>query len=298
MRFTIFSYLFNSTDRLVHRFFKYSFFSLIDFFKYGFGYHAAAITFFTLMSLVPFFMVMTVIASYILNLNPDLLVKLVHRFFPSITQKFIDFILVLSNKRAIFGIAGFLIAFFFSTNIFTAMYTAFGYIFENKTSFTKSTFIRLFAIPVFILILIILYVSNLFLSTALDIITSFSLWKYLEKFMGNLHLNLILEIITNVSRVIQVLTYFIMVFFIYKFLTPSKSLTYREIFITSIVISFILYILKTLFAIYIIFSSKTNPIYGSLSGIFAFLAWLYVSYGTILFGGRILYYFEKDALKL
>ncbi|RUM56832.1 MAG: hypothetical protein DSY59_02940 [Persephonella sp.] len=276
---------------------KYSLLSLFDFFDKGFGYHAAAITFFTLMSLVPLFMVLTVLISYIFNFNTDFFIKIAQEFFPSITQEFLDFVLTLSNQGAIFGIIGFLISFFFATNIFTAMYTAFGYIFENKTSIKKSAFIRLFAIPTFIFILVLLYISNLFISTLLDIFMSFSLWRYIENIFGNLHIQVILNSITDISRIIQILTYFLMVFFIYKFLTPSYKTTLREIIITSVFISFILYILKTLFSIYIIFSSKTNPIYGSLSGIFAFLAWLYVSYGTILFGGRILYYFEKDGYK-
>ena len=288
------SKIYKISDIPVGKFVKYIFLSLFDFFKKGFGYHAAAITFFTLMSLVPLFMVLTVLISYVFNTNTEFFIKIAQEFFPSITQEFLNFVLTLSNKRAIFGIAGFLISFFFASNIFTAMYTAFGYIFENETTIKKSAFIRLFAIPAFIFILVLLYVSNLFISTILDIIMSFSLWKYIEEIFGNLHIEIILEMITNISILIQSLTYFLMVFFIYKFLTPSEKNSLKEIFITSLFISSILYILKTLFTIYIIFSSKSNPIYGSLSGIFAFLAWLYISYGTILFGGRILYYFERE----
>ena len=273
-------------------FFKYAFRSLLDFFNNGFGYHAAAITFFTLMSLVPLFMVLTVLISYVFNLKAEYFLKIAQEFFPSITQEFLGFVLKLSNQRAIFGIVGFLISFFFASNIFTSMYTAFGYIFEDKTSIRKSAFIRIFAIPIFIFILVLLYIFNLFISTFLDIIMSFALWKYIEKFLGNLHLEIILQMITDISNIIQGLTYFLMVFFIYKFLTPKKNLNLKEILTTTTFISAILYILKTLFSVYIIFSSKTNPIYGSLSGIFAFLAWLYISYGTILFGGRILYYFS------
>ena len=67
----------------------------------------------------------------------------------------------------------------------------------------------------------------------------------------------------------------------------------RNVLWSTIFISLILFLLKTGFNSYIILASKTNPIYGTLSGIFAFLAWLYMSFGAILIGARMLYYLEK-----
>ncbi len=289
--------LYKSTKLLIRKFIKYFLLSLFDFFNKGFGYHAAAITFFTLMSLVPLFMVITILISYVFNFNTDFFVSIAKRFFPSITNEFLDFILDISNKRALFGIVGFMFSFYFASNIFTAMYTAFGYIFEKETSIKKSAFIRLFAIPIFILILTLLYILNLFISTFLDIIMSFKLWIYIEKFLGVLHLKALLDIITNISIIIYFLTYLFMVLFIYRFLIPLESISIGKVKGVSLFISFILYILKSLFSVYIILSSKTNPIYGSLSGIFAFLAWLYISYGVILFGARIIYYMEIEKRK-
>ncbi len=287
------SRLYKFTNLLLKRLIKYSLLSLFDFFNKGFGYHAAAITFFTLMSLVPFFVVLTVIISYFFSSNVDFFMDIVNKFFPSITQDFVSFALKLSNNKAIFGFFSFFISFFFATNIFTSMYTAFGYIFEGKTSIKKSVFIRFFAIPLFMFILIALYISNLMLSTIIEIVMSFKLWVYLEKFFGFFHIEQLLNLITDISIYIQFLTYFLMTSFIYSFLLPVK-IKFKTISIVSLIISILLYALKMLFSVYIVISSKANPIYASLSGIFAFLTWLYISYGTILFGGRILFYLHKD----
>lgn len=277
------------------KFIVYVWYSIIDYFSRGFGYHAAAISFFTLMSLLPFLVVLTVLASYLLNMNSDFIKEIIAKFFPSITQNFVDFLMTLSSKREFFGIVGFLISSFFASGIFTALLEAFSHIFEEeKVSITKTAFVRLFAIPISIFTLVIIYTSNMILSSVLEVIMSFTLWKYIENLFGTIHLQFLFEMITDIANIIQIFTFFIFVFVMFGFLTPVEKEKKRDILFSSFFTAFILFILKFAFNTYIIFASKTNPIYGSLSGIFAFLAWLYLSYGAILIGGRILYYLTKS----
>ena len=177
------------------RFFVYIWYSIIDYFSKGFGYHAAAISFFTLMSLLPLLVVLTVLASYLLNMNSDFVKEILTKFFPSITQNFVDFLMTLSSKREFFGITGFLVSAFFASGIFTALLEAFSHIFEEeKVSITKTAFVRLFAIPVSIFTLVIIYTSNMILSSILEVIMSFTLWKYLQNLFGTIHLQFLFEI--------------------------------------------------------------------------------------------------------
>jgi membrane protein len=86
------------------------------------------------------------------------------------------------------------------------------------------------------------------------------------------------------------------VFAIYNFLTPYNDFGKKNLIFVSLLIAMLLSALKFGFDKYIVMVSKTNPIYGSLSGIFAFLAWLYLSYGIILIGGRTLFYIRNHEI--
>jgi membrane protein len=120
------------------------YYSILDYFFEGFGYHAAAVSFYTLMSIVPLFIVLTVIISFFAT-DYKIIVDLISEFFPDITNQFLKLVDYLSEKRAIFGIAGFFIAFYFANSIFTSLHNAVVYVFENpKVSIKKAALIHLF----------------------------------------------------------------------------------------------------------------------------------------------------------
>ncbi|WP_457623060.1 YihY/virulence factor BrkB family protein [Persephonella sp.] len=268
--------------------------SFLDYFRIGIGYHSAAISFFTLMSFFPLLVVLTVILSFLADFNINIILEIIQRFFPSVTQEFLDLLVTLSSKRAFFGILGVLVAFYFATGIFTSLHEALVYIFDGReVSIRKTAFVYIFAIPVFTLALLIIYVAGLVISSILETIKTFALWRFLEEFFDIVHLKFILDTATNITNLIHFTTFFVIIFLIYRYLTPAGNIGLRVVIYLTIFISALLFILKTGFNYYIILASKTNPVYGSLSGIFAFLAWLYMSYGAILIGARMLYYFEK-----
>ncbi|WP_457640820.1 YihY/virulence factor BrkB family protein [Persephonella sp.] len=268
--------------------------AFLDYFIIGFGYHSASISYFTLMSFFPLLVVLTVVLSFLADINVQVIIEVIQRFFPSVTQGFLDLLVTLSSKRAVFGIIGLIIAFYFASKIFTAIHNAVVYVFDGReVSLKKTAFVYIFAVPVFTVALIIIYVAGLIVSSILQTIKNFALWKYLEKIFGLVHLNFLLEVATNITNVVHFLTFFIIIFLIYRYLTPLEKIKLKDVFWSTILISFLLFLLKTGFNYYIVLASKTNPIYGSLSGIFVFLAWLYMSFGAILIGARMLYYLEK-----
>ncbi len=247
------------------------------------------------MSIVPLFIVITVIISFFAT-DYHLVVNLINEFFPHITAQFLKLVDYLSQERAVFGIVGFLIAFYFSNNIFISLHSSVVYVFgKPDVSIKKTALIRIFAVPIFITSLIIIYITLLLISSIIDIVSSSIIWEYLKSFLGFFELDWLLDYIIDISKISSFLVFFIILFAIYYYFPPVNSKSIKYILSTNIVISVFLVILKIGFNYYIIFASKTNPIYGSLSGIFAFLAWLYLSYSFILIGSRILYYLYQNS---
>ena len=277
--------------RILYLLFK----SIFDFILLGFGYHAAAISFYTLMSFLPLLVVLTILASLFVNLQEEFVRKILSEFFPTKAQDFFEYVVNLTSGSLVFGISNFILSFYFAGNIFTTLHDALNNVFEVRASSIKRvTLIRVFGIPMLIFVLVFIYMVNIFITLILDIIESSNTWNYMIYFLSNHKLEFILFFINTIHLVVHPTAYFILVLTIYKFLTPYHDYFKRDLFAVSLLISILLFLLKIGFDKYIIMASRTNPIYGSLSGIFAFLAWLYLSYGIILIGGRTLYYIRKE----
>ncbi|WP_457640296.1 YihY/virulence factor BrkB family protein [Persephonella sp.] len=259
-----------------------------------FAYHAAAISFYTLMAFFPLVLFLTVGLSYIASINTQIILSALQQFFPDITQQFLQLIITLAEKRTIFGAVGLIISFYFATSIFTSLHTAFVHIFDGREeSIKKKALVYLLGVPVFTVSLLAVYFLGSFLSFILGIIKNFQLWKYIEGAFDVVHLKFLLDMMTNVGLMIQFAGFVIILFVLYKYLPPHLIYRIKIIFYVALFIAFLLFMLSLLFNKYILFASKANPIYGALSGIFAFLAWLYISFGIILIGGRMLYYLEE-----
>jgi len=246
------------------------------------------------MSFFPLLLFLTVGISYIVSINTEAIISALQKFFPDITQQFLKLLITLAEKRNIFGFFGLVISFYFATSIFTALHSAFVYIFDGREeSIKKKALVYLLGVPIFTVLLLIIYLFGSFVSILLDIIKGFELWKHVEEVFGFVHLKFLLDLLTNVGMIVQFTGFLIILFMLYKYLTPHLIHKSRIIFYVSVLIATILIILSMLFNKYILIASKANPIYGALSGIFAFLAWLYLTFGIILIGGRMLFYLEE-----
>ena len=246
------------------------------------------------MSFFPLVLFLTAGLSYLLSINTEIIVSTLQKFFPQITQQFLNLLITLSEKRTLFGIAGLILSFYFATNIFTSLHTAFVHIFDGREeSIKKKALIYLLGIPVFTVVLIAIYFLGSFLSFLLKVVKGFQLWEYIENVFGIVHLKFLLDTLTNAGMLIQFLGFVIILFVLYKYLAPHFIYRAKIIFYVSVLVALLLFVLSLVFNNYIILASKANPIYGALSGIFAFLAWLYITYGIILIGGRMLFYLEE-----
>jgi len=289
----------NPQKGFLYNFFASFYRAVLDYITKGYGYHSASISYFILMSFFPLLFVLTVILSYIADIKMDIIIDVLNRFFPSITKTFVDFLVSLSKKRAVFGFLGVFVSFYFASGIFSSIHTALVHVFEGRNvGIQKTALVYILGIPIFTVALIFIYLLGVVLSFIVEGFMHTKLWKLFFEYLSKIGLHDIVMFFVNITNIIQFITYFIIIFLIYRFLAPLKVVNLKNIFWITILISIFLFFLKSAFNSYVSFASKANPIYGSLSGIFAFLAWLYISFGFILVGARVLFYMESvDILK-
>lgn len=245
------------------------------------------------MSIVPLFIVLTVIISFF-TLNPDFLVTTMIKFFPTITSQFLDFITYLSNQRTIFGIFGFLVAFYFANNIFTSLHTSIVKVFEKEVGFKRTAFIYLIGVPVFTALLILIYIAIFLSSSLFEILLHSKILENFSAILEKFEIKKLILFFADISKITNFVAFFILLFGVYYYFPPVEEKNKKYIFNITFFISILMVLFKLAFNYYIVFASKANPIYGSLSGIFAFLAWLYISYSVILIGARALYYLYEN----
>ncbi len=267
----------------------------MDYFLKGYGYHGAAVSYYVLMSLVPLLIVLTVGASYIANIKEETIIKVIGALFPEVTQNFMTFaVKLLSEQRTFFGIFGFLVAFYFSTRLFTALHTALIYTFEGKEVGLKRTaLVYILGVPIFKFLIIFIYIVSIVLSSTLSILTNSIIWESLKNFFYKLGIGDIFVLVTNITNIVIFISFFIILFVIYHFLAPREEKILKDTILVTLISSFLLFITKELFNQFIVLAAKTNPLYGSLSGIFTFLLWLYIGFSIVIIGSRTVYYLEK-----
>lgn len=265
----------------------------LDYFFEGFSYHAAAISFYTLMSFFPLLIFITVVVSYFATINTQAIVETLQKLFPQITQEFLNLLITLTEKRTFFGIGSLIISFYFASSIFTSLHSAFMHVFNREESIKKKALVYLLGVPIFTLILMGIYFIGLLISFLMNLIKEFAVWHVLYKILSHVHLEFLLDVLGNVGLIVQLISFIFIMFVLYKYLAPHMIYNWRTVFNVGVLIAVLLFLISTVFNKYIIIASKANPIYGALSGIFAFLAWLYLSFGIILIGARMLYYLEQ-----
>ncbi len=247
------------------------------------------------MSILPLFIVLTVVISTIAHINQEKIIEIVNQLFPKVTQNFLMFIFnMLSEKRTIFGVFGFLLAFYFSTRLFATLHNALVYVYDGKDVGIKRTaIVYLLGVPIFHFIIVAIYIIGLFITSFFDLLSNTFFLEYLMSIATQLGLKDVILTIFGSKDIITIFSFFIIYAVVYHYLAPRESRNLFDTVLISVFSAFFLYFLKALFNHIIIYSTSVNPIYGSLSGIFAFLLWLHMGFSSILIGARVIYYLER-----
>jgi membrane protein len=254
--------------------------SFIDFFRDGGLMLAGAISYFTMMALVPLCLFMVTIFGYFLGHSQGFYEFFSTRlisFFPSITRgitkelgKLITFHGIGAFSLALYGILSF--------QVFSSIENALHIIFEvkKKRSFFWSVILSLLIITFLITMLFISF-------TATSLIP---LLRNIRQFFPELHIGLITAVI--IRYVIPFLMVFFTITVLYIFF-PKTKVRASYALIGALFATVLLEAAKHLFTWYVGTVVQFGTIYGPLTAFVVFLLWVFYSSCIFLIGAELVH---------
>jgi membrane protein len=261
--------------------------SIRDLFVKDLDYLAAAISFFTLISIVPLLLVITTILSF-LPFQTIGVIDSFHSFFPAEAIVYITKVLtVFTKQRKLYGLISFVVAYYSATGVFRIMHRALVVIFEIPLSeHTKNLKVQFLSIPIFMLGLFAIYFGSNIVSFVFALITKVPMFNALiSTFLSVLFL--------SIANIINFMSFFFLMYLIYHVMAPRDNKKHCNSISIAIFVSIIFTVLRKLFHKLIILLASTNPLFVAFGGSIAFLAWLFISFNIILVGARTIYYLEQ-----
>lgn len=259
--------------------------SFIDFYKDKGLTNAAAISYFSVMAIIPFCLLIIAIFGYVLGHDERLLHfftdKLTY-FFPRISHNIVEELKKVVTYR---GIGGFtlIIYMILSYQLFSSMESAINVIFKAKgrRSFLSSVLISVFIIS----LLSILVVLSFLATTAISMLGMFK--DYLPFFK--------ISILTGflINYIIPFILLFMVMIVIYLLLPKAKIRIKAAVF-GALFASVMFEIAKHIFTIYVVRVAKLGTIYGPISAFVIFLLWVFYSSSIFLIGAEMVHKFNTE----
>lgn len=248
------------------------------------NYHAAAVTFFFLMTLIPLITVFTAIIAW-LPIDRHAILEIVTIIVPYMPYDLKSFVNPSTASGWVFGVIGFCLAYYFSMTLFLEFKTSLGYALKIENINKHRSFLtRFFAVPVLVIFILGMALISISINVALD--------QLLPAARGAVFAVLGCEIfikdIFSDSIFIIVFGGFNALF--YYLMVPGDA--FRKWHVVGVVVTniFFFLLLKGGFQFYFNTVFRSNPVYGPVMGILVFLIWIYYSVLILLTGARILYF--------
>ena len=262
------------------------------------GYRSAALSFYTMMATVPLLIVLVSILSLlplqdwiVLPGGSESLDRMVDHIIPQSTliHDMIQLLYtVLKQQQLTYTIVSMLVAYVFSGRLFLAIYRSFRLVYNcDHASKDQRLKMVLFGVPFLLLAGIGVTIFSVVISTVFQNILQ-------TQFLGTLLSMPILEVIMNVSNLITIFSFFLLLVLMYHFLIPAPDKRFRGSAWVAALMSLGFTILKKVMTPIFLVMATVNPIYGTFGSIFGILIWIYLSYCLLLFGVRVLYYFNQE----
>ncbi len=252
--------------------------SITDFLKDGGLMLAGAVSYFAMMAIVPFCLLLVTIFGYFLGGNEEFLrfftSKLIG-FFPKVTHEITDEIRKIISYKGI-GQFSAILYLFLSYQLFSCLEASLNIIFKVKA---KRHFIISLFLSFFIITLIIIFTVASFGATA-----AISVLKALQDFFPIIRVGPITGFL--IKYIVPLVFIFLTVVTLYTFL-PRKRVHIISALRGALFTAILLEIAKHLFTIYILKIVKLGTIYGPLSAFIIFLLWVYYSSCIFLIGAEI-----------
>jgi membrane protein len=252
--------------------------SFVDFFRDGGLMLAGSISYFTMMAIVPFCLLLVTIFGHFLGGNEELLrffsAKLVG-FFPKITHEITNELKKIISYK---GIGQFTVILYavLSYQLFSSLETATNVIFKTKA---KRHFIISIVLSLFIITLIIAFILASFGATA-----AISMLKTLQEFFPDVKIGKITGFV--IKFVVPLILVFLTAATLYIFL-PKKRIRLSCALSGALFTAILLEAAKHTFTLYVVKVAKLGTIYGPLSAFVIFLLWVFYSSCIFLIGAEI-----------
>jgi membrane protein len=258
--------------------------SVVDFFRDDGLTHSAAMSYFTMMAIVPFCLFLVTLLGYLLGNFPEFYKFFVSRLiylFPQVTDEITRDISKIVSFNEI-GKFGLVLYGLLSFQVFASYEAAVNNIFKvsRKRGLFYSVFISLMIVTLIIAMLIISFAATSFI----HILRTFS-----PPFSAQ-------EIGTITQFIIRFVIPFFLVLFtvmVLYILLPKINVNFRNAFKGAMFTTIFLEIAKHLFTWYIGSIIELGKIYGSLAAFISFLLWVFYSSVIFLIGAEIVHNSEK-----
>ncbi len=255
----------------------------VDFFRDGGLMFAGSISYFSMMAIIPFCLLLVTIFGYFLGEHEELLQffssKLVG-FFPQITYEITDELRRIISYK---GIGQFTIILYvlLSYQLFLSLETAVNAVFKTKVKRHPAVSIIL---SLLIITLIIIFIVLSFGATS-----AISMMKTLQEFFPELKIGKALSFL--IGFVVPLILVFLTLTTLYIFL-PKKRIKVRHALSGALFTAILLETAKHIFTLYAVKVMRLGTIYGPLSAFVIFLLWVYYSSCIFLIGAEIVHNLE------
>jgi membrane protein len=260
----------------------------VDFFRSGGLMLAGSISYFSMMAIIPFCLLLVTIFGYFLGRHNELLgfflSKLIS-FFPDITHGITNEMKKIISYKGI-GPLTFVAYGLLSYQLFASLEKAVNIIFKTRAG--RHPLISII-LSVLIITLIIIFIVASFAATY-----AISMLKELRDLLPGVHVGNITAFLIGV--VVPLILLFLTATALYVLL-PRKKVKLPNAFSGALFTAVFMEAAKHLFTVYVVRVAKLGTIYGPLSAFIIFLLWVFCSSCVFLIGARIVYRLELSGRK-
>lgn len=263
--------------------------SLMDFFRDGGVMLAGALSFFFMMTIVPFCLFLVTLFGYFLGEQQGLyqfLSSKLASFFPKVTQQITKELQRLVTFKGL-GKLSLILYGVLSFELFAALQYALNTVFKVKV---RRSFIVTLILSLIMITLVMAFVLISFGATS-----SISMLASLKEFFPGLRIGKITGFF--IGFVIPFLLIFVTMTTVY-ILFPKKHVKVSHAAAGALFAALFLEAAKHLFTLYVVNIFRLGTIYGPLSAFVIFLLWIYYSMSIFLIGAELTHNLEGSGGKL
>lgn len=267
-------------------------YAMRSFFANGGFNQAASLSFFTILSLVPFLLLLLSLSGFLLELIPgseEGILPLLERSFPYLKELIYNELTFIIKNRELFGYVGFISLLWTASLIFSSLEQAFSSIFKSKKRrhYFHSKLLSFLMLPLGIMIFILSVVISVIVGWIGEFVFVFFGIESLVPFVQNL-------VIVYLIPLVLLSFFFTLVFKI----IPEARIPFFQAFVTGFACSVWTVLANFAFAWYVNHAAHYSIIYGSMGAVIVFLLLYYNISIILLFCGECLSAYRRRNLIL